>query len=126
MRRVIFTDKAPKPIGPYSQAIQVGRTLYVSGQIALDPKTNELVTGTLEEETHRVLDNLGAILEAAGLNFGHVVKCTLFIRDMDQFARINAVYASYFEGKVPPARETVEVSQLPKSVNIEISCIAYK
>ena len=126
MRKVIYTDHAPKPIGPYSQAILVDSTLFVSGQIALDPKTGELKMQNIEEETHRVLDNLMAILKAADMDSSHVVKCSVFVKDMKQFAAINAVYATYFPAEGAPARETVEVSNLPKFVNVEISCIAYK
>ncbi|HQX44538.1 MAG: RidA family protein [Saprospiraceae bacterium] len=126
MRKVIYTEDAPKPIGPYSQAIQVGHTLYVSGQIALDPKTNELITSNIEVETHRVLDNLGAILHAAGMDFEHVSKCSVFVKDIKQFNNINAVYATYFPTQGAPARELVQVAELPRGVNVEISCIAYK
>ncbi len=126
MRKVIFTPNAPKPIGPYSQAIQQGHTLYVSGQIALDPVSGELVTQNIEAETHRVLDNLGAILQAADMDFSHVAKCTVFVKDILQFTRINAVYATYFPAEGAPARELVEVAALPRGVNVEISCIAYK
>lgn len=126
MRKVIYTPNAPPPIGPYSQAILQGHTLYVSGQIALDPKTGELMTATIEEETHRVLENIQAILQAAGMDFSHVAKCSVFVKDMKQFSAINAVYASYFPEQGAPARETVEVANLPRFVNIEISCIAYR
>lgn len=126
MRKVIYTEDAPKPIGPYSQAIQVGHTLYVSGQIALDPKTNELITSNIEVETHRVLDSLGAILHAAGMDFEHVSKCSVFVKDIKQFNNINAVYATYFPTQGAPARELVQVAELPRGVNVEISCIAYK
>ena len=126
MRKVIYTEDAPKPIGPYCQAIQVGHTLYVSGQIALDPKTNELITSNIEVETHRVLDSLGAILHAAGMDFEHVSKCSVFVKDIKQFNNINAVYATYFPTQGAPARELVQVAELPRGVNVEISCIAYK
>ena len=126
MRKVIYTEDAPKPIGPYSQAIQVGHTLYVSGQIAFDPKTNELITSNIEVETHRVLDSLGAILHAAGMDFEHVSKCSVFVKDIKQFNNINAVYATYFPTQGAPARELVQVAELPRGVNVEISCIAYK
>lgn len=126
MKKIIYTDLAPKPIGPYSQAILVGNTLYVSGQIAIDPKTGELNMVNIEEETHRVLDNLMAILKAADMDSSHVVKCSVFVKDMKQFAAINAVYATYFPAEGAPARETVEVANLPKFVNVEISCIAFK
>lgn len=125
MRKVIFTEDAPKPIGPYSQAIQVGRTLYVSGQIALDPKSGSLNISSIEEETHRVMDNIMAILKAADMNSSQVAKCTVFVKDIKQFAAINAVYATYFPSEGAPARELVEVVNLPKFVNLEISCIAY-
>ena len=124
MKKVIFTENAPKPIGPYSQAILAGQTLYVSGQIALDPTSGELQMRTIEEETHRVLDNIQAILIAAGMDFNHVVKCSVFVKDIKQFSAINAVYATYFHKADPPARELVEVSNLPRLVNVEISCIA--
>ncbi len=126
MRKVIFTTEAPAPIGPYSQAIQVGHTLFVSGQIALDPKTNQLLTDNISIETHRVLDNIKAILEVAGMDFTHVVKCSVFVKDINQFSTINSVYSTYFPSEGAPARELVEVAALPKGVNVEISCIAYK
>ncbi|MBK6543985.1 MAG: RidA family protein [Saprospiraceae bacterium] len=126
MRKVIFTDLAPKPIGPYSQAILTGHTLYVSGQIALDPKSGELKNQTIEEETHRVLDNLQAIVHAADMQMTNVAKCTVFVKDIKQFSAINAVYNTYFPGDAAPARELVEVVNLPRYVNLEISCIAYK
>lgn len=124
MKKVIYTNDAPKPIGPYSQAILFDKTLYVSGQIALDPKTAELCISTIQEETHRVLDNLGAILKAAGMDYSNVLKCSVFVKDINQFNAINAVYNTYFTGEEPPARELVQVAELPKFVNIEISCIA--
>ncbi len=123
MKKIIQTDKAPAPIGPYSQAVKHHGTLYVSGQIALDPETGDLITHEIEEETHRVMRNLAAILEAAGMGFENVVKCSIFVSDMGNFQRINEVYGQYFTEN-PPARETVEVSRLPKAVNVEISCIA--
>jgi 2-iminobutanoate/2-iminopropanoate deaminase len=122
-KTIIETSQAPAPIGPYSQAVMSGNMLFVSGQIALDPSTGHLVQGSIEEETHQVLKNLGAIITQAGLGFHHVVKCSIFIRDMGQFGAINEVYGKYFQVN-PPARETVEVSCLPKNVNVEISCIA--
>jgi 2-iminobutanoate/2-iminopropanoate deaminase len=125
MKKAILTSDAPAPIGPYSQAIQAGDTLYISGQIAIDPSSDDLVIGNIEDETHQVLKNIGAILSEAGLDFGDVVLCTVFITDMNLFSRINAIYATYFEGKIPPARATVQVSVLPKFVNIEISAIAH-
>jgi 2-iminobutanoate/2-iminopropanoate deaminase len=126
MRKTIYTDDAPKPIGPYSQAILADQTLFVSGQIAIDPKSGELIMTTIEAETKQVLDNLTAILKAAGMNSTNVVKCSVFVKDMKQFAAINAVYATYFPEMDAPARETVEVANLPRFVNVEISCIAIK
>ena len=124
MKEIIRTDQAPLPIGPYNQAVRANGCLYISGQIGIDPNDGSIKNGTLEEETHQVLTNLGAILTAAGIGFEHVVKCTVFIIDMSQFARINAVYATYFNEATAPARETVEVSNLPKNVQVEISAIA--
>ncbi|MDH5368102.1 MAG: RidA family protein [Cyclobacteriaceae bacterium] len=122
-KKIINTEKAPAPIGPYSQATQVGNTLYVSGQIAIDASTGNMNTGDITTETHQVMKNLGYILEAAGMNYNNVVKCSIFVADMGDFAAINAAYGEYFKEN-PPARETVEVSCLPKNVNVEISCIA--
>lgn len=124
MQKVIQTENAPAPVGPYSQAILSGNTLYVSGQIALDPKTGQLVMDSIEVEANQVMNNLKAVLEAAGMGFANVVKTSIFLSDMEMFSRVNAVYASYFESSIPPARETVEVANLPKYVNVEISCIA--
>ncbi|MBK8956322.1 MAG: RidA family protein [Saprospiraceae bacterium] len=124
MKKVIFTNEAPKPIGPYSQAILSNGILYVSGQIAIDPKSGELCNSTIQEETHRVLDNLGAILKAASMDYTHVLKCSVFVKDINQFNIINAIYNTYFQGTEPPARELVQVAELPRFVNIEISCIA--
>jgi len=124
MKKIIFTDKAPAPIGPYSQAVLSGNTLYTSGQIALHPHTGELVTGDIETETRQVMENMKAVLEEAGLGFENVVKATIFISDMNDFANINAVYGNYFNEKTAPARETVQVAKLPKNVNVEISMIA--
>ncbi|MBL7741427.1 MAG: RidA family protein [Chitinophagaceae bacterium] len=122
---VINTADAPAPIGPYNQAILAGNTLYISGQICIDPKSGELKKQDIQEETHQVMKNLKAILSAAGMGFGNVVKTTIFITDMNRFADINEVYGKYFEGDFP-ARETVQVSALPKFVNVEISMIAVK
>ncbi|WP_373522303.1 RidA family protein [Aquiflexum sp.] len=124
-KEIIFSKEAPAPIGPYSQAVKAGNTLYVSGQIPLDAETGELINENITEETHAVMKNLEAILRAAGFEFADVVKCTIFIRDMGQFGTINEAYGQYFKTN-PPARETVEVSRLPKDVNVEISCIAVK
>lgn len=120
---IINTPNAPAPIGPYSQAVSVNKTLYISGQIALDPRTNELILGNITAETIQVMKNIGAILESGGLSFDQVVKCSIFVRDLRDFSSINEIYGTFF-GKNPPARETVEVSGLPKDVNVEISCIA--
>ncbi len=124
MKKIIITDKAPAPIGPYNQAVLVGNTLYTSGQIALNPETMELVIDTIEAETNQVMQNMKAVLEAAGMTFENVVKSTIYIMDMNDFARINSVYGSYFDEKTAPARETVQVAGLPKGVNVEISMIA--
>lgn len=124
MKKIIITDKAPAPIGPYNQAVLVGNTLYTSGQIALNPQTMELVLETIEAETTQVMENMKAVLEAAGMTFENVVKSTIFIMDMNNFALINSVYGSYFDEKTAPARETVQVAGLPKGVNVEISMIA--
>jgi len=126
MKKIIFTDKAPASIGPYSQAVLVGNTLYTSGQIALDPISMELVMDTIELETTQVMNNMKAVLEAADMDFSNVVKSTIFISDMNDFTKINSVYASYFEEAFAPARETVQVAKLPKNVNVEISMIAIK
>ena len=125
MIKAHLTTDAPAPIGPYSQAVQAGNTLFISGQIAIDPPTGNLTTANIEEETHQVLKNLGAILNAAGLSYKHVVSCTVFVTDMNLFARINAVYSLYFNEGTPPARALVQVSALPRFVNIEISAIAH-
>ena len=124
MKKIIFTDKAPAPIGPYSQAVLINNTLYTSGQIALHPQTGELVTGDIETETKQVMENMKAVLEAAGMTFENVIKSTIFISNMDDFARINGVYGAYFNEKTAPARETVQVARLPKNVNVEISMVA--
>ncbi|HNP32972.1 MAG TPA: RidA family protein [Flavobacterium sp.] len=126
MKKIIFTEKAPAPIGPYSQAVLIGNTLYTSGQVALHPVTMELVMDNIETETRQVMENMKAVLEAADMSFDNVVKTTIFIMDMVDFTRINSVYATYFDEKTAPARETVQVAGLPKGVNIEISMIAVK
>ena len=125
MKKAHLTSEAPAPIGPYSQSIQAGNTLYISGQIAIDPASGDLITGNIEDETHQVLKNIGAILKSAGLGYAHVVSCTVFVKDMDQFSRINNVYTQYFSEGHPPARALVQVSALPKYVNIEIAAIAH-
>ena len=126
MKKIIFTDKAPAPIGPYSQAVLIGNTLYTSGQVALHPLTMELVMDDIEAETRQVMENMKAVLEAAEMTFDNVVKTTIFIMDMGDFPRINAVYSKYFDETCAPARETVQVAGLPKGVNVEISMIAIK
>ena len=126
MKKIIYTDKAPAPIGPYNQGVLTGNTLYTSGQIALNPVTMQLVMDSIEEETKQVMENLKAVLEAAGMTFDNVIKTTIFIMNMGDFARINEVYGSYFNEKTAPARETVQVACLPKNVTIEISMIAVK
>ena len=124
MKKIIFTEKATAPIGPYNQAILTGNTLYTSGQIAINPATGDLVTANIEAETAQVMDNMKAVLEAAGMTFENVVKTSIFIMDMNDFGKINTVYGSYFNEKTAPARETVQVACLPKNVNVEISMIA--
>ena len=124
MKKIIFTENAPAPIGPYSQAVLKGNTLYTSGQIAINPATGELVTATIETETEQVMQNMKAVLEASGMTFENVVKTTIFITDMNDFGKINTVYGSYFDEKTAPSRETVQVACLPKNVNVEISMIA--
>ncbi|MBP6550057.1 MAG: RidA family protein [Flavobacterium sp.] len=124
MKNIIFTENAPAPIGPYNQAVLVGNTLYTSGQIAINPKTGELVTANIEAETKQVMENMKAVLEAAGMTFENVVKTSIFIMNMGDFGTINTVYGSYFNEKTAPARETVQVACLPKNVNVEISMIA--
>ncbi|MCM8570064.1 RidA family protein [Gramella jeungdoensis] len=126
MKKIIKTNNAPAPIGPYNQAVFAGNTLYVSGQIALDPKTGDLKTNDLETETVQVLENLKAILQEAGLGMDNIVKTSIFISDMNNFGQINEVYGRYFDSENAPARETVEVANLPKFVNVEISAIAIK
>ncbi|MCB4797517.1 RidA family protein [Neotamlana laminarinivorans] len=124
MKKIISTKNAPAPIGPYNQAILAGNTLFISGQIALNPATGNLVMDSITIETKQVMQNLQAILEAAGLSFSNVVKSSIFISNMDDFNEINEVYGSYFDEATAPARETVQVAQLPKNVNVEISMIA--
>ncbi len=124
MKKIIFTEKAPVPIGPYNQAVLTGNTLYTSGQIAINPATGELVLDTIEVETKQVMENLKAVLEAAGMTFENAIKTTIFISNMNDFGSINTIYGSYFNEKTAPARETVQVACLPKNVNVEISMIA--
>ena len=124
MKKIITTTKAPAPIGPYNQAVLSGNTLYTSGQIALHPETGELVLDDIKTETTQVMENMKAVLEAANMTFENVVKTSIFISNMNNFAAINEVYGSYFNNATAPARETVEVVRLPKDVNVEISMIA--
>ncbi len=126
MKKIITTTKAPAPIGPYNQAVLSGNTLYTSGQIALHPETGELVLDSIETETKQVMENMKAVLEAADMTFENVIKTSIFISDMNNFSEINAVYGLYFDEATAPARETVEVANLPKFVNVEISMIAIK
>ncbi|WP_420322275.1 RidA family protein [Flagellimonas sp.] len=126
MKKIINTPKAPAPIGPYNQAVLIKDTLYISGQIPIDPSTGALVEGDIKKETRQSMENLKAILDEAGMTFENVVKTSIFIKDMHQFSEINEVYGSYFDAETAPARETVEVANLPKFVNVEISMIAIK
>lgn len=126
MKTIINTSRAPAPIGPYNQAVLSQDTLYISGQIPINPETGELETASIEHETRQVMENLKAILEAAEMGFENVLKCSIFISDMSNFSIINTIYGSYFEDATAPARETVQVAALPKQVNVEISAIAVK
>ena len=126
MKRIVNTSNAPKPIGPYNQAVISGDLMFISGQVAFDPNTDELVLDDIQSETKQVMENLKSILEEANLSFDNVVKTTIFLSDMNDFQQVNEVYGSYFSNDQAPARETVEVSRLPKDVNVEISMIACK
>ena len=126
MKKIVTTPNAPAPIGPYNQAILSGNTLYISGQIPIDPKTGNLVEGDIQKEAKQSMENLKAILAEAGMSFENVVKTTIFLSDMNDFAQVNAVYGQYFDEATAPARETVAVKSLPKFVNVEISAIAVK
>ncbi len=126
MKKILNTVDAPSPVGPYNQSVLAGDTLYLSGQIALDPATGELVQSSIEDETHQVMKNLKAVLTNAGLTFENVVKCSVFVKNMQNYSRINSVYAQYFNEDTAPTRALVEVSALPKYVNVEISAIAVK
>ncbi len=126
MKKIIETPNAPAPIGPYSQAVLYDDTLYTSGQIAIDPKTGDLVSGDISKETEQVMKNIGAVLKKAQMSYENVLKTTIFIKNMNDFQKINAVYGSYFDEATAPARETVEVARLPKDVNVEISVLARK
>ncbi len=125
MKSIIFTEKAPAPIGPYSQAVQTGNMLFISGQIPIDPETNELISGSIKDEAEQVMQNISALLLKAGFSFENVVKTTIFLSEMNHFGDVNQVYGSYFKSDYP-ARETVAVLGLPKNVNVEISLIAVK
>ena len=124
-KEIIYSTQAPDPIGPYSQAVKVGDLVFLSGQIATQKSTGNMITGNITDETEQVMKNLGEVLKAAGLDFSHVVKSTIFLKSMDDFPKVNEVYGSRFPAQ-PPARETVQVSRLPRDVNVEISCIASK
>ena len=124
MKKIINNPEAPAPVGPYNQAVMVGNTLYVSGQIAIDQPNDTIIMDDIESETHQVMKNLGKILSSANMNYENIVKCSVFVKDMGLYGRINAVYAQYFNEDTAPARELVEVVHLPKYVNVEISCIA--
>ena len=123
MKKIISTQDAPAAVGPYSQAVRAGSMIFTAGQIPLDPRTGQLVTGDISVQTRRVLDNLGAILRAEGLTFDHIVKTTIFLTNLGDFQAVNETYASYFQG-TPPARSTVQVSALPKGADVEIEAIA--
>ncbi|MCB0492151.1 MAG: RidA family protein [Cyclobacteriaceae bacterium] len=124
-KEVVYSSNAPEPIGPYSQAIMAGNTLFVSGQIPIDTTSGKIISDDIVAETNQVMKNLEAILKEAGMDFSNVVKCSIFLSDMNNFPKVNDAYGLYFKSN-PPARETVEVSRLPKDVNVEISCIAVK
>lgn len=124
MKQIIQTNYAPAPVGPYNQAVVANGILYVSGQIAIDPETGDLETGGIKSETERVMQNIAAILAKANTTFDNVIKCTIFMTDMENYAEINEVYSRYFKDETAPAREAVEVSNLPKYVKVEISCMA--
>jgi len=125
MKKVINTEKAPKPVGPYSQAIEVGNTLYCSGQIAIVPETDQVLTGDIETQTRQVMKNISAVLDKAGYNFNNVVKTTIYLTNMGDFPKVNAIYGESFK-ELPPARSTVQVAGLPKGVNVEIEVLALK
>ncbi len=123
MKKIINSPKAPAPIGPYSQAVKVGNTLYLSGQIAINAATGEMVDDSIKNETKQVMENIGHVLEAAGMDFTNLFKCSIFLKDMDNFSAVNEVYGSYFSSDFP-ARECVQVAKLPKDVNVEITALA--
>jgi 2-iminobutanoate/2-iminopropanoate deaminase len=123
-KQIVYTDKAPAPIGPYSQAVAFGNLVFTSGQIAIDPATGQLVTDNVEAETRMVMENVKAVLAASDLTLNHVLKTTIFLSNMDDFPKVNVIYGSYFDEGMAPARETVQVARLPKGMNVEISVIA--
>ena len=125
MKKIIYSPKAPAPIGPYSQAVKVDNTLYLSGQIAINAANGSMVNDSIENETKQVMENIGHVLEAAGMDFTNLFKCSIFLKDMDNFSAVNEVYGSYFSSDFP-ARECVQVAKLPKNVNVEISLIAMR
>jgi 2-iminobutanoate/2-iminopropanoate deaminase len=125
-KKIIFTKNAPAPIGPYSQAVAFGNALYVSGQIPLDPNTNKIIEGEITEQSIQVMKNIEAILLEANYSFKEVIKCSIFIKDMNLFGQVNEIYGQYFDSETAPARETVEVARLPKDALVEISCVAMK
>ncbi|MEE9440142.1 MAG: Rid family detoxifying hydrolase [Saprospiraceae bacterium] len=124
MKKIINSAKAPAPVGPYNQSILINGTLYLSGQIAIDQSSGNLILDSIENETHQVMKNIGYVLAAAKMDYENIIKCSVFVSDMNMYSRINAVYAEYFDETTAPARELVEVANLPKFVNVEISCIA--
>ena len=124
MKKIIYTKNAPHPVGPYSQAVQMGSTVYCSGQISINPETNEVFTGDIKVQTEMVMKNIGAVLQEAGLNYSNIFKTTIFLTNMADFAAVNEVYANYFKEN-PPARSTIAVAGLPKGVNVEIEVIAH-
>ena len=125
-KEVISTPDAPKAIGPYSQAIRVGNTVYLAGQIPIDPKTNQVVQGTIEQQTRLVMDNLNAVLKAAGMTFDNVVMAHCFLKDLNDFPKFNETYATYFKDGMPPGRATVQVARLPRDVLVEVAFVAVK
>lgn len=125
MKKVIKTEKAPNPVGPYSQAIEVGKMLFCSGQIAIVPETDQVLTGDIEAQTRQVMKNISAVLEKGGYQWTNIVKTTIFLTDLGDFGKVNAIYAEAFK-ELPPARSTIQVSALPKGVNVEIEVIAHK
>jgi 2-iminobutanoate/2-iminopropanoate deaminase len=124
MKKIIYSDQAPAPVGPYSQAVAANGILYVSGQIAIDPKSGAILLGDIQQETRQVMENMKAVLTEAGVGMDAVLKCTIFMADMNDYTAVNEIYAEYFEEDSAPAREAVQVARLPKDVNVEISCIA--